>query len=664
MRIASDGAIKFNAYGAGTLVTDASGNITATTTPPGTGVFVPLAGGYSTGEAMTGTLYGPGASFSVSGNNSSNLKVGDGYFRMEMGRSSIQARVVGASGAASNLNLNPNGGDVIFSGSGNVGIGTTSPAAKLEVDSITYSASNAIANFVNGNNPVRVAYDTVVIAQTDVPALSIVETIDGSQANEQKLTFSVGDNKAVIASTSTATDGMYFNVNRAVDAPAYSTGNGITALKISNNGNVGIGTTSPSVKLDVNGEVLIASGEFLSWGTSGTTAIEGSTVSNKITFRTQSTERMRIDSSGNVGIGTTNPGAKLEIAGFSTAQGLKMKYGNSSGTIEAVNFIANGGNNGVIGMQMVSAGVGDLWLGGSGGRSLTLYRDGNVGIGTDSPSAPLSVVGSYSSSDEIVQIGGGTGINTDFKLKIGAVDQDYIWFQSVKPGDNYYDLVFNPTAGNVGIGTTSPGALLDVDGDIRADRFVDRGNPSTYLMDLAGTSKVNHLKVNSTFGTLNFLADNYGYVLEQSTTKANPITFRFDNDRYRIYSGSSGEALTVLRNRNVGIRQTNPTYNLDVTGNGRFTSTVTATNFILSSDERLKENVEKVCNNKVKADWKTFELKTEKGQRRYGVIAQELEKTNPEFVREDSQGFKSVAYIDLLIAKIAELEARLEKLEK
>ena len=56
-----------------------------------------------------------------------------------------------------------------------------------------------------------------------------------------------------------------------------------------------------------------------------------------------------------------------------------------------------------------------------------------------------------------------------------------------------------------------------------------------------------------------------------------------------------------------------------------------------------------------------FELKTEKGQKRYGVIAQELEKTNPEFVREDTQGFKSVAYIDLLIAKIAELEARLEK---
>jgi hypothetical protein len=127
---------------------------------------------------------------------------------------------------------------------------------------------------------------------------------------------------------------------------------------------------------------------------------------------------------------------------------------------------------------------------------------------------------------------------------------------------------------------------------------------------------------------------------------------------------STSEKLTLGTNGYIGINDTSPSYQLDVNGSGRFTSTVTATNFILSSDERLKENVKKVCDNRVKADWKTFELKTDKGQKRYGVIAQELEKTNPEFVREDSKGFKSVAYIDLLIAKIAELEARLEKLEK
>ncbi len=347
-----------------------------------------------------------------------------------------------------------------------------------------------------------------------------------------------------------------------------------------------------------------------------------------------------------------------------------------------------------------------------------------------------------------------------------------------------------------------------------------------------GYSYLNHLKLLSTFGSKLFSATNYGYVLESSSTPADPVTFRFDNDRYRIYSGSSGEALTVLANTNVGIGTTSPADKLHVNGTVRsqapastdwglasfnssgnaqsglwfsngdgelllrddssnlnvrlrsdassyinggslglgttspnlkldvisgtnngirisatdttsnwrdidirsyvsqaqanalpdgsaiyttnptsqtetafskfgglvlqgrddgnssfairlgngngyatrmfmgatgatvFSNTVTATNFILSSDERLKENVKKVCNNRVKADWKTFELKTDKGQKRYGVIAQELEKTNPEFVREDSEGFKSVAYIDLLIAKIAELETRIQKLEK
>lgn len=57
-------------------------------------------------------------------------------------------------------------------------------------------------------------------------------------------------------------------------------------------------------------------------------------------------------------------------------------------------------------------------------------------------------------------------------------------------------------------------------------------------------------------------------------------------------------------------------------------------------------------------------MKDNEGEYRTGVIAQELEENHPEFVNTDEEGYKSVKYIDLLIAKIAELEARLEKLEK
>jgi hypothetical protein len=110
----------------------------------------------------------------------------------------------------------------------------------------------------------------------------------------------------------------------------------------------------------------------------------------------------------------------------------------------------------------------------------------------------------------------------------------------------------------------------------------------------------------------------------------------------------------------------NTTYKVDPGGTSRLKTLnvdndVTANNFVLSSDIKLKDNIKKVDNKHIDAAWKTFEMKSDKGQKRYGVIAQELEVKNPEFVRTDEEGIKSVAYIDLLIAKIAELEARLEK---
>ena len=134
-------------------------------------------------------------------------------------------------------------------------------------------------------------------------------------------------------------------------------------------------------------------------------------------------EHMRIDNQGYVGIGTPSPGAKLEIYGFSTGSGLKLNYGNSSGTVEVVNFIANGSANGVIGMQMVSAGVGDLWLGGSGGRSLTLYRDGNVGIGTITPGYKLEVNGSFAATTKSFVIDHPT--KEGKKLQYGSLESPY-----------------------------------------------------------------------------------------------------------------------------------------------------------------------------------------------------------------------------------------------
>jgi hypothetical protein len=156
----------------------------------------------------------------------------------------------GATGTAFNFACYTTTGDgMALNGAGRLHIGNkTSFPSKLTVTSESsalkaveaskpYAASQNIASFTNGNAFVRNTYDTFTIAQTDVPCLVITETVNASnQGTEQRLTLTVGDNKCVIGTSSTVTDGMYFNVARGTDAVGYNASLGITALRLTNNG--------------------------------------------------------------------------------------------------------------------------------------------------------------------------------------------------------------------------------------------------------------------------------------------------------------------------------------------------------------------------------------------------------------------------------------------
>ena len=87
----------------------------------------------------------------------------------------------------------------------------------------------------------------------------------------------------------------------------------------------------------------------------------------------------------------------LTLNGFSSGNGFKMDYGNASGQITAINLMANGTTNGFIGIQMVDGSNGDLWLGSSANRSMTIYRTGNHGFKTDTPCTSIHVEGGYGS---------------------------------------------------------------------------------------------------------------------------------------------------------------------------------------------------------------------------------------------------------------------------
>jgi hypothetical protein len=110
--------------------------------------------------------------------------------------------------------------------------------------------------------------------------------------------------------------------------------------------------------------------------------------------------------------------------------------------------------------------------------------------------------------------------------------------------------------------------------------------------------------------------------------------------------------------------------------NGTITSTMTLTNdgdlyahnFIGSSDRRLKRNIKPISNKTLKNVGKIkfiqFISKGDSSNRvRYGVIAQQAEQHVPELVYTGNNGMKAVGYTDLTIAKLAEMEKRLNDLE-
>jgi hypothetical protein len=178
-------------------------------------------------------------------------------------------------------------------------------------------------------------------------------------------------------------------------------------------GNVGIGTTSPSVKLQVisslNSDVAIFSGANLDRGLKISTAagtnnddiaiLNAQTSTGTLAFQTASTERMRITSAGNVGIGTTSPSEKLEVNGISLLENIQI------GTTSA--FLSNS----------VNAMIG--WA-----SSFSGYSNGTLILQSRSSAATPIVfaTGSTSASERmIITSGGNIEINTG-SIKTGEPD--------------------------------------------------------------------------------------------------------------------------------------------------------------------------------------------------------------------------------------------------
>jgi len=316
---------------------------------------------------------------------------------------------------------NSNGSVMFLRGDGNVGIGTTSPSATFVVQPSETSFN--LAGLANGQ--IALGNNT---SSGKAPTIGSRTTSTG----QPPLQFITGQ-----PSTSTV-PGMIFSVREdnnsdfgsLTNKPAYDFTRYTTSLlRINRDGNVGIGTTGPGAKLDVNGDVYInsnypsnAAASDLTIGKT-TTGDHGLTIvtgasntagiffadnnnndagrikyqhsNNSMRFETNRSEAMRINSTGNVGIGTTNPTYKLDVAGNVNISGTGGYIRWNSGDIA----IKNEGSY-KLGFQTYNTTSSTLTT------KMVLDTDGNVGIGTTTPSSKLEV---YGSGSTVLDIQGSQG---------------------------------------------------------------------------------------------------------------------------------------------------------------------------------------------------------------------------------------------------------------
>jgi hypothetical protein len=383
-----------------------------------------------------------------------------------------------------------------------------------------------------------------------------------------------------------------------------------------------------------------------------------------IAFTEGGVESMRIDSSGNVGIGTSSPSNPLTVrtAGTSTSAGGNIAVrieSNGSGRAATLQFSDNVANSSYISMVSSATAFGQ-----AGTEAMRIDSAGNVGIGTASPNALLTIAGA--STDTRIRLVGRSADGTsairyyssDNATQYGFLSFGNAYSEFNYNGSGYIGFATNNTermridsSGNLLVGTTTAGLKLTVQDGVT----IVSGDQSGCRLVLQNTTSPGR--------TFSLVAGTVGV----------------GNDDFTIYDNTASATRVTLKANGEFIIGTtdNGAYNLQCNGTGVWGAGA----YVNGSDERIKDNIEPLDSGldvvtklnpvtyKYKEDWSKDQ------NTQTGFIAQELLTALSGQIYVDGvvqQGgeYMSVAYqniipiltkaIQELNAKVAELEAKLK----
>ena len=418
-------------------------------------------------------------------------------------------RLQSTSGTECQINMVNTGGNVqLEAHSGNftidadnVGIGTTSPAQKLDVngtavfggattrlttysdstysgifngsslisDEAIYMGSDSIFFYGGGTERMRIdANGNVGIGSTTPP--SQLAGTNGLVIEQTTPGFALAGGSRTFLQYVTGTTWRMYDKNVGVDR-----------ITLNSSGNVGLGTTSPAALLHLNSN----SDTYFIVGTTNATAdariqfrnsagtdaggLWYATSGNNMLFRTNSAERMRIDSSGNVILNNS--------AGSSDNTLLRI----TGGTAGYSTLNLGDTDDGNVGNIQYNHSTNSLAFDVNNTERMRIDSSGNVGIGTTNPVRPLHI---HTTSNSQMQFTDNTSGSTDADgLRVGwngTEGQVYLFENAdLRFATNNAERMRIDSSGNVGIGVASAGNLLHIHEGSSAGSWAQFTNTTT-----------------------------------------------------------------------------------------------------------------------------------------------------------------------------------------